>query len=119
MELAPYLCRGRDSALRGDPAPFEGGAYAIEISFRGRGAALRLLLEGVKDVNDAREPDSVDGAVSVAVMVLYDLQHASAFERLVSCEGLGSRVLATGLRDEKCVTDLTLNLSRERLQIVK
>lgn len=40
--------------------------------------ALRLLLEGVQDIDGRGEPHCVDRAKRIAIMVLHNLQHARA-----------------------------------------
>jgi hypothetical protein len=66
----------------------------FDLVFRRRDPVLRLLLEGVEHIDDAREAHGLDGAVGVAVMVVDHLQHARPAEPL---ERLGPSGLAAGL----------------------
>jgi hypothetical protein len=47
----------------------------LDIAFRRLDSLLGLLLEGMKDVDNAGEANGVDGAVSIAVLVIDDLEH--------------------------------------------
>jgi hypothetical protein len=62
----------------------------------------RFLLERVEDIQDALEADRVDGAISVAVEVVANLQNAAA----ETLEGLGAGRMFSELRLENALADL-------------
>jgi hypothetical protein len=50
-------------------------SHEVKIPLRRRDAALRLLLEDVKDVDRLREVDRIHRPIGVPVMILRALQH--------------------------------------------
>src|SRR3546814_20344630 len=62
---------------------------------------LRLLLEGMQNIDPVRELHRVDGAIGIAVIVIDYLEHASAAE---PGERLGGIMLATGLGEVESVS---------------
>ena len=56
--------------------------YPFDLGFRRRDPVFRFLLKRVQDINASREPNRIDRAIGVAVMILDDLQHARAAEAL-------------------------------------
>lgn len=61
----------------------------LDIALRGLDSFLRLLLKGMKDVDNAGETNGIDGAVSIAVLVIDHLEHTPAAKSL---QGFGTRM---------------------------
>jgi len=74
-----------------------------------RDSQLRLLLEGMEDVDGVLQPDGVDGSKGIAAMVGDNLQ-SSARKAL---QRLGIRVLVAHLRLIDGVPNVTLHRIRE------
>ena len=70
----------------------------LDIALRGLDSLLGLLLEGMKDVDNAGKANGVDGAVSIAVLVIDYLEHTPAAKSL---QGFGTRMLFAIL----CIVD--------------
>ena len=73
-------------------------------------AAFGFLLEGVDDIDRAREAHRIDSAVGVAVVVVHHLQHAGAAE---APERLRPGRFAAELRLPKCTADAKAHGFRE------
>ena len=59
---------------------FQPQPHHVDVLPRRFAATSRLLLEAVQDVDRSKKPDSVDGAVRIAVKIIDNLQHAAATE---------------------------------------
>ena len=64
-------------------------ADEVELLFRGRNAAPRLLLEGVQDIDGGLEPNRVDGPEVVAVVARDHLQDKDSGS--ITCPSEGDR----------------------------
>ena len=80
----------------------------------GADAPLRFLLEGVQGIDEFGKPDSIGRAVGVPVVVLDDLEDASAAKAL---QRFGARVLAPQRRIEERQPDVASDFGREGAQI--
>ena len=90
------------------PAPDQ-----VELGLRRRDASLRLLLEGVQDVDGGLEPDRVDGPEGVAVVARDDLHDA----RAEALQRLGVAVAASELGAVDREAHAALHRVGESLQI--
>ncbi len=73
-------------------------------------STLALFLKGMKHINRFGEPHGIDGAVSVAAVILDNLKYASAFE---SFKGLGGRILLAILREREGKPDISARIMRK------
>jgi hypothetical protein len=89
--------------------PLEPFADEVNIRLGGANARGRLLLERVKDVEDALEANCIDRTVGVAIEALDELEDASAF----TLPWLGSRVLTTKLSNTEPIANIADDLRRE------
>ena len=65
----------------------EAAADHLHVLWRGLATLLRLLLKSVQDVHGFLELDGIDGAVSIAMVIIDYFEHpcpAKPFERLAS-----------------------------------
>jgi len=72
----------------------------------GHDAARRLLLKRMKDIDGALEANGVDRSVSVAVIVLDDLENPHPF----ASPRLGGKVLSSVLRGAEGESDASLDV---------
>ena len=73
----------------------------------------RFLLKGMKRVNGLFETHRVNRAVSVSIVVIYNLKHTGAF----AFPWLGPWMLASKLSDTECITDLVFHILGKRQKI--
>src|SRR5439155_27342574 len=71
----------------------------------------------MQHVHHTGKTHRVNGAVRVAIVVVYDLKHASSPECWITRHRLGIRMLAAHLRQKQRVTKDEPHLFRERLEI--
>ena len=56
--------------------------HQLDILFRGRYAAFRLLLEDVEDVDGRFKSDSVDSTIGIPIKIINNFQYPSTFKTL-------------------------------------
>src|SRR5215207_3818890 len=97
------------------PGPLETVPDHLKLMLWGRDALLGFLLEGMKDIQDAREAHGVYGSVGVAVEIVDGFQHAPPTKPF---QGLGGRVLAAQFRVVDRLADHTADLVRKFPEVV-
>jgi hypothetical protein len=84
----------------------------LHIAARGLPPGLRILLEGVKDINSARIPQGVYGAECITAMVVDDFHDACSSK---AAQDLRILVLAAPLRDVQRISNRSCTLAENSL----
>src|SRR5216684_781632 len=97
-------------ARTNEPLPHD-----VDLMLRRLDSLPGFLLERMQDVDSALEPDGVDGAVGIALIVVHDLQHSTTTQAL---QRLRVGVLSAGLSEKERVPHHSPHLFRETLQVL-
>ncbi len=89
--------------------PFEAFANEVDIRLGGANARWRFFLERMEDVDEALETYCINGPVGAAVEALNDFKDAGS----LTFPWLGTRMLATKLRDAERMAHVAQDVCRE------